>query len=294
MQKVFVRDFERAELGPFAAHLADLDECDPEAILDAVYAQTSGHPAMTQQLCRALEVEGLRDEPADVRVARVVEDEFFQPGNRDHLMRDVDGRFAKPDIARVGKMLSRYQVLLIEGGARLAAPDEEADAVLDGLRVAGLVTLTSDGRVRVRNRIFARAFDRAWVEQRLSARWPFAPEMSRWLQQRSKSLLLNGERLDEVIGGALRIPSSRPRRRPSSTPRSGRASGGGGAGSRRSWRSRSSPAGWRSGRASCTRAARRRHAPSAPRRRCASARSQSGSGRSESRSAARRPSGSCG
>lgn len=209
MQKVFVRDFERAELGPFAMLLAGLGERDPEAILAAVYAQTSGHPAMTQHLCDALVNEPERDGPADVRVARVVEDEFFQPGNRDHLMRDVDGRFAKPEVARVGRMLSRYQVVLIEG-ARRAAPGEEADAVLDGLRVAGLVSLTSDGVVRARNRIFARVFDRAWVEQRLSDRRPFAPEMSRWLQQRSRSLLLDGELLDKAMRWRAAHPELAP------------------------------------------------------------------------------------
>src|SRR5439155_8649019 len=44
--------------------------------------------------------------------------------------------------------------------------DDEADPLVDFLRLAGIVR-SVDGRLAVRNRIYARVFDPVWIEQNM-------------------------------------------------------------------------------------------------------------------------------
>ncbi|MGK3984867.1 AAA-like domain-containing protein [Sorangium sp. So ce136] len=184
-------DFTRAEVRGLSAGLEGL-VADPDALLDAVYTWTAGHPYMTQRLCA-----DLVGERRGLSVEEAVQRRFLAHGRTE----DPNLRYAARCLEAPGphhhahapKLLRLYKQLL--DGHRV--PVDSGDPVQLALRLAGL----SAERTRpvggpcldVRNRIFGAVFDRAWVQSREAERTITEP-LARWLT--------NGRKDDFLVGGA--------------------------------------------------------------------------------------------
>lgn len=196
---VRIDDFTRDEARTFLPGLAHAGG-DPAPLLDAVLDWTDGHPALTQRLCYWLTRQGPdeRRAPADERVAALVRRLFLSSGRIDDpILLDAERRFSgdRPD-ARIPVMLHLYQRLL----AGEPVPVDGNNPRQVGLRIAGLAAERREGDaavLRVRCRIFAEVFNRAWVEEKLARRFLTEP-LQIWKD--------SGKKDDHVLrGGALEI-----------------------------------------------------------------------------------------
>jgi WD40 repeat protein len=160
---------------------------EARALLERVLYWAGGHPYLTQRLCSALLDCGLRiadfelsgegrlgsspsrspnpQRPEGTRIRNphsvdaLVHDLFLRRGAQrtEDNLHFVRERLLRSELDRA-ELLERYRKVL--AGKRVA--DDEADPLIDVLKLAGIVRVQG-GQLRVRNRIYARAFDREWV-----------------------------------------------------------------------------------------------------------------------------------
>ena len=155
--RIKLADFTPSEAAPLAAPLPG-----KEKTLERVLWWTSGHPYLTQRLCAELTKTSSAD--VDSAVARL----FFSKSDADV---DENIKNVRNGVLRMGgegagfdrvDLLTRYGKLA--SGKRVA--DDDTDGVCTALRLSGLVT-SRDGVLRVRNRVYAKLFDAAWVRDNL-------------------------------------------------------------------------------------------------------------------------------
>jgi len=155
--------------------LADLTEDDGGVLADGLHGDpvtargllrrvlywTNGHPYLTQRLCHAIATDG--SAAADADIDRVCGDLFLSEEGRGQdtnltFARDRVLRSPEYDGADLAGLLTLYDDIL--RGRRV--PVDDANPLVSILKLAGTVRV--DGaRLRVRNRIYERVFDRAWV-----------------------------------------------------------------------------------------------------------------------------------
>ncbi|WP_437895807.1 AAA-like domain-containing protein [Sorangium sp. So ce124] len=183
-------DFTRAEVRGFRAGLEGL-VADPDALLDAVFAWTSGHPYMTQRLCADLAGER-RDLDVDEAVARRFLDQGrTEDPNLRHAERCLEAQ--GPRCWRAPALLRLYKQLLDGHRVGVDAGDPiQRTLLLSGLSVERTAA-SGAPYLDVRNRVFRRVFDRAWVLSREADRATREP-LARWLS--------HGQRDDYLVGGA--------------------------------------------------------------------------------------------
>jgi WD40 repeat protein len=128
-----------------------------EAVLRRVLYWTGGHPYLTQKLCETVgKIEG----GLTVKHVDQACDEMFlstrsreQQDNlifvRDRVLASKENRAA---------ILDLYERVL--RGEKVK--DDDSNTTIDPLRLSGLL-LVANGFLRVRNRIYARVFDRGWI-----------------------------------------------------------------------------------------------------------------------------------
>jgi WD40 repeat protein len=148
-------DFTTAEATLLARGLPDKSGRAAE-LLERVLYWTGGHPYLTQRLCQMVTD---RHDSARAQIDRLCAGLFFtrQALERDDNLLFVRERLLRSDIDQAS-LLDLYQQ--IRNGK--AIPDDESDPLVSALRLSG-VTRSEDGRLKVRNRIYARVFDRRWI-----------------------------------------------------------------------------------------------------------------------------------
>ncbi|MFN0068816.1 MAG: AAA-like domain-containing protein [Limisphaerales bacterium] len=168
-RRIELEDFTPEEARPLAQGLAQgvrgTSPARAERLLERVLHWTGGHPFLTQQLCGEI----LRSTASDSALApgemvdRLCEELFFSARSRDQNenLLYVKGRI-------LGTESDLHQLLALYGQvlAGKAVPDDENNDLVNQLRLAGIVKAPG-GHLQVRNRIYARVFDRAWIEAML-------------------------------------------------------------------------------------------------------------------------------
>lgn len=169
-QPIRLIDFRRDELGALAPALAPL-ESDPASWLDEIYAWTAGHPYMTQVLCQELvKQRGAQAQgTAAERVQRAVSMRFLRSGRSvDENLSYAEKRLQQSP--HKAELLILYRRLLDD--ARV--PLDTGDAIQQELMMCGLAALCDacepQPLLQVRNRVFARVFDAAWVQEKEAQR----------------------------------------------------------------------------------------------------------------------------
>ena len=160
-RRIELNDFTAEEAAPLARGLrAGADEGDSaaRAALVRVLHWTHGHPYLTQQFCQALATRpaaGLR------AIDDVCEELFLSNRARDQ---DDNLLFVRDRLLRgqndAAGVLTLYADTL---RGRPPVPDDVAQPLVGILHLSGIVRSES-GRLRVRNAIYARVFDRQWID----------------------------------------------------------------------------------------------------------------------------------
>ncbi|MGO8672736.1 MAG: AAA-like domain-containing protein [Capsulimonadaceae bacterium] len=150
----------RVELADFTpTEAAPLTQGIPggEPILRRVLYWTAGHPYMTQRLCR--EIADQPGAPTPDRVDALCDRLFLtkQARETDDNLAFVRNRLLRSELDLTA-LLELYR--RVRSGARVK--NDETNPLIPVLRLSGVVAV-QDGVLRVRNRIYSRVFDKAWV-----------------------------------------------------------------------------------------------------------------------------------
>jgi AAA domain-containing protein len=187
--QVRLEDFTRDEAKALLPGLAPLG--DAEAILDEVLAWTAGHPYLTQRVCAALVADG------STSVAAIVDQAILQQ-HGDPLFAYTETAFDLYAGGPAGvQLVELYGQLLRD---ERITPDASSREQLE-LRVTGMAAEREHGGTRtlaVRNRIYARHFDDAWLKRRRMHRF-LAAAVTHWRESKRNRGLLGGGDLDDVI-----------------------------------------------------------------------------------------------
>ncbi len=158
--RIELADFTVENAHPLARGL-DRPGVSGRRLLARVLHWTHGHPYLTQRLClevaRSPEVRAPRD------VDRVCRELFLSPRarERDDNLLFVRERILHRDVDRAAVLDLYLQILK---GHRVR--DDETNPLTSVLRLSGIVR-AFDGRLRVRNRVYAYSFNKRWVRDNL-------------------------------------------------------------------------------------------------------------------------------
>jgi len=190
--RIYLEDFTEEELKPFAPVLGQAGN----ALVRRVHYWTDGHPFLSQSLCQAIAAKG--NVTNANAVDAIVQSELFDYKARESNINLADvanitlhyGSGVEVDHEQFrADILSTY--LNILEGRRIV--DDESNRVIVILKLSGIVKLEGR-RLRVRNRIYERVFDRAWIEEHM-------PKQE--LRRQRLSFLKGAWRTAAVLGGVL-------------------------------------------------------------------------------------------
>jgi WD40 repeat protein len=156
-QRIELTDFGETEAASLTQGLGRKGK-QGAALLERVLFWTGGHPYLTQRLCQAVaNNEGVMDSGG---VDRLCEELFLTPRAReqDDNLLFVRERLLRGEADRAS-LLELYRQ--VWHGKRV--PDDETNPLVSLLRLSGIVRRV-ERRLQVRNRIYARVFDREWVQ----------------------------------------------------------------------------------------------------------------------------------
>jgi WD40 repeat protein len=159
-RRIELTDFTEAEAAPLAEGLGRAEPTGT-ALLQRVLDWTGGHPYLTQRLCQAVAEGASLTAPSGVD--RLCEALFL---TKSALEKDDNLLFVRERLLRneadLAAVLDLYQQ--VRAGKGVTADD--TNPLIDVLRLSGVARLAGN-RLVVRNRIYARVFDREWVVQHM-------------------------------------------------------------------------------------------------------------------------------
>lgn len=159
-------DFRFDEARPLAEGLG-LPEGDAERALYRIFYWTSGHPYLTQKLCQAV-ARSTVPVSSDEAVDKLVAARFF---TRNAITRETSTSRVLDGLDRAHE-LARPALRLYKRIRRERRPKYEAgNSKHELLRVCGLVKVTDERRLVVRNRIYAEVFSHRWAREALPPEW---------------------------------------------------------------------------------------------------------------------------
>ncbi|MCB0212268.1 MAG: tetratricopeptide repeat protein [Anaerolineae bacterium] len=154
-------DFSLTEAGVLLPGLATASEDQAETVMRRVLYWTGGHPYLTQKVCATLITthnDHWVDEQIDTLVKRLfLSDEARKESNLQYIgdrIRESNDR---------EKLLQVYDNVL----ANKSVIDEERDPIKSQLKIIGLLKVTPQGNLIVRNRIYEAVFDLQWVRSNM-------------------------------------------------------------------------------------------------------------------------------
>jgi WD40 repeat protein len=155
-QRIELTDFTAAEAVPLAQGLGR-NAPTGSVLLERVLHWTGGHPYLTQRLCRAVASDPAVTGPSGVD--RLCEALFLSPSaqEKDDNLLFVRERLLKSEAERAA-VLDLYRQ--VRTGKRVRVDD--TNQLVSILRLSGITRIV-EGRLGVRNRIYERVFDKAWI-----------------------------------------------------------------------------------------------------------------------------------
>jgi WD40 repeat protein len=154
--RVELLDFAETEAGPLL-HGLNRPPALASALLNRILWWTGGHPYLTQRLCAAIAADPHIDSVHGVD--RVCDRLFLSSRARetDDNLLFVRERILRSEVDRAS-LLDLYSH--IRAGKNV--PDDDANRLIDVLRLSGLVSVRAN-RLVVRNEIYKRVFDSRWI-----------------------------------------------------------------------------------------------------------------------------------
>ncbi|MEO2003791.1 MAG: AAA-like domain-containing protein, partial [Candidatus Poribacteria bacterium] len=157
--RIELGDFGADEVAPLAEGLGR-GEASSRLVRRALH-WTGGHPYLTQRLCRAVAEDASVVSDADLD--RLCERMFFsdRAQEQDDNLQFVRNQMLMRDTDHAALLTMYDQVLRGK-----TVPPDETSPLVNILRLSGIAGVES-GSLRVRNRIYERVFDRAWVRENM-------------------------------------------------------------------------------------------------------------------------------
>ena len=153
-----LRDFTLEEARTLLPGLEMVSADQAEAILKRVLYWTGGHPYLTQKVCAEVAATGdgkWADESIDKLVKCLfLSDEARKESNLQYVSDRIQESYNREKLLRV------YRQVL--SGKSVA--DEERNPVKNQLKLAGLLNVTPQGKLVVRNRIYEAVFNAQWIK----------------------------------------------------------------------------------------------------------------------------------
>ena len=174
----------------------------PETVLSAILDWTGGQPFLTQKLCKLAvqscqqATECILPGTEAVWVANLIEENILQnweSQDEPQHIRTIRDRLLS-DETTATSLVGLYRQILDRDYIKLDDSLEQRELLL-----TGLVNKRGD-RLEVKNRIYRKIFNIAWVEQQLNKLCPFATPLQYWLASDASdsSRLLEGQALLEA------------------------------------------------------------------------------------------------
>jgi len=159
-QRVELTDFTRDEAVVFAQGLRRKPEI-ASSLLDRIFYWTNGHPYLTQQLCKEIASDAEINDRSGVD--RKCNELFFsvRAKERESNLIFVQDQLLRGETDRAG-LLDLYSK--VRRGRRVL--DDETKPLMTSMRLSGITRLDRN-RLRIRNRIYERVFDLAWIKTNL-------------------------------------------------------------------------------------------------------------------------------
>jgi hypothetical protein len=154
---VDVTDFQLEELGVFQTVFESTYLNQGKEILDWILNWTGGQPYLTQKIGDDL-VKHHNGQVQQSDIDSAVERLFLAEAKNETNLRSIRDRVK--DNPYAAKMLRIYQNIL--HGKQM--PNEEHSVEQNELKLTGLIRVTPQGMLAVRNRLYARVFDESWVK----------------------------------------------------------------------------------------------------------------------------------
>jgi len=162
--RIDLDEFSREDAGILQQGLEAVFPQQGQTIFARIYHWTNGHPYLTQKLCLAATEAG-NGRWTDERVDGLVERLFLAKEAR----KEANLQFVRSKILdhpQARQLLALYRK--VYSGERIA--DDERSPIQNQLKLSGLVQAKS-GYLSVRNRVYGRAFDSAWVRENTAVNW---------------------------------------------------------------------------------------------------------------------------
>ncbi|NEQ57698.1 MAG: hypothetical protein F6K53_09845 [Moorea sp. SIO4A1] len=173
---------------------------NPKALLREILAFTGGQPLLTQKLCQLIleDTENGTVNPTSLEslVDRRIINNWEVQDKPEHL-RTIRDRILSNE-QRAGRLLGLYQQILQQGAVAADDSWEQMELLLSGLVVK------SQGKVKVRNPIYAAVFNCDWVSKQLSNLRPYGTSLRDWFNSdcQDESRLLRGQALLDALAWA--------------------------------------------------------------------------------------------
>src|SRR6185503_1161864 len=131
------------------------------ALLKRILYWTGGHPYLTQRVCRAVvEDQSIQDARG---IDTLVDELFIAKRAADH---DDNLVFVREAMLRSETDLTGLLQLYAKVRRKKSIPDDDTSPLISTLTLSG-ITRPEKGLLRVRNRIYERAFDDSWINANL-------------------------------------------------------------------------------------------------------------------------------
>ncbi len=157
--RIELTDFGADEVAPLGEGMGRAD--GSSRLVQRALHWTSGHPYLTQRLCRAIAEDA--SVSSDAGVDRLCEGLFFsdRAQEQDDNLQFVRNQMLRRDTDHAA-LLTMYRQII----RRKAVLPDETNPLVNILRLAGIASVER-GRLQVRNRIYERVFDAAWVRDNM-------------------------------------------------------------------------------------------------------------------------------
>jgi hypothetical protein len=163
-QAIDLQEFSWTSAQKLQSGWSGIDSTQRNNIMERIFHWTNGHPYLTQKLCAAV-ADRQDSHWTDERVDELVESLFLS----EEVRKESNLKFVRARIlthSQSRQLLALYRK--IRGGKRI--DDDKRSALQNWLKLSGLIK-AANGCLSVRNEIYRRAFDLAWVRENTPTNW---------------------------------------------------------------------------------------------------------------------------
>ena len=188
-----LRGFTLAEAGNLTQGFTGIS--NPQQVLGEILDWTGGQPFLTQKLCQL--VAETEDKTNLNLVIDIIDRHIihnWEVQDEPEHLRTIRDRLCYRDSTKTIRLLGLYQDILEQKSIAIDSSPAQIE-----LRLSGLV-IEHDGVLEVSNPIYARVFDRLWIEKELAKLRPYSRKIALWINSNNdRRYLLEGEELQSAL-----------------------------------------------------------------------------------------------